>query len=165
VPFDEIAAIVGKSPEAARQLASRARRRVRGTPAAGEAAPHRNDELVRAFLHASRTGNMMGLLALLDPGATLRADAAVVAMGGAEYWKTDRLETGLEGAEILARGFSGRALGAQFAYLDGEPGAVWTQERELRVAFRFTIANGRITAIDLVGDRNALSELRLEIPK
>jgi RNA polymerase sigma-70 factor (ECF subfamily) len=162
VPFEDVAAVVGRTPDAARQLASRARRRVRGAPAGHDAVTQRNDELVRAFLTASRAGNFSALLALLDPGATLRADAAVIAMGGAQYWQTDRLQTGIEGAEAVAGMFSGRALGAQAALLDGEPGAVWIEERELRVAFRFTIAGERITAIDLIGDRDALAEMLVE---
>lgn len=161
LPFDEIAIIVGKSVEAARQLASRARRRVRGASPSDDVVTQRHDELVRAFLQASRAGNFSALLALLDPAATLRADAAVIAMGGADYWQTDRLEVGIEGARTVARMFSGRAVGAQFAYLDSEPGAVWTEERELRVAFRFAFANDRITAIDLIGDREALSRITL----
>ena len=88
VPFDDVAAIVGRTPEAARQLASRARRRVRGASAGHDAVTQRHDELVRAFLQASRSGNFSAMLALLDPGATLRADAAVMAMGGAAYWQT-----------------------------------------------------------------------------
>jgi RNA polymerase sigma factor (sigma-70 family) len=159
VPFDDIAAIVGKTPEAARQLASRARRRVRGASAGDNIATQRHDELVRAFLQASRLGNFSALLAVLDPAATLRADTTVVAMGGAAYFQTDRLEAGIEGANAVAQMFCGRALGAQFARLDGEPGAVWTEERDLRVAFRFTIANDRITGIDLVADRDALTKL------
>ena len=161
LPFEEIAAIVGKSPEATRQLASRARRRVRGASPSDNAASQRHDELVRAFLQASRAGNFSALLALLDPAATLRADAAVIAMGGADYWQTDRLEVGIGDAQTVARMFSGRAVGAQFAYLDGEPGAVWTEERELRVAFRFTFANERITEIDLIGERETLSRITL----
>ena len=135
---------------------------MRGASAGHDGGTQRNDELVRAFLSASRAGNFAALLALLDPGATLRADAAVVAMGGAQYWQTDRLQTGIEGAENVAGMFSGRALGAQPALLDGEPGAVWIEERALRVAFRFTIAGERITAIDLIGDRDALAELLVE---
>jgi RNA polymerase sigma factor (sigma-70 family) len=162
VPFEDVAAVVGRTPDAARQLASRARRRVRGASVAGDGAPQRHDELVRAFLSASRAGNFGALLALLDPGATLRADAAVVAMGGAAYWQTDSLQTGIEGAEAVAGMFSGRALGAQPALLDGEPGAVWVEERELRVAFRFTIAANRIAAIDLIGDRATLAQMAIE---
>jgi RNA polymerase sigma-70 factor, ECF subfamily len=159
VPFDDIAAIVGKTPEAARQLASRARRRVRGVSTNDDIATHGHDELVRAFLQASRAGNFSALLALLDPAATLRADPTVVAMGGAAYFHTDGLETGIKGAEAVAQMFSGRALGAQFARLDGKAGAVWTEERNLRVAFRFTIMNDRITRIDLVADPASLAQL------
>jgi len=148
VPFDDIGTIVGRTPEAARQLASRARRRVRGASANHDAVTQRHDELVRAFLQASRLGNFSALLALLAPGATLRADATVMEIGGAAYWQNDRLEAGIEGADAVARMFSGRALAAQPAFIDGKPGAVWMHEREVRVAFCFSIGDDRITAID-----------------
>lgn len=162
VPFNDIAAVVGRTPEAARQLASRARRRVRGASVARDGVTQRHNELVRAFLAASRAGNFSALLALLDPGATLRADAAVVAMGGAAYWQNDRLQAGIKGADAVARTFSGRASAAQPASIDGKPGAVWMHAREVRVAFRFTITDDRITAIDLIGDRAALAESVIE---
>lgn len=162
VPFDDVAAIVGRSPEAARQLASRARRRVRGASAAHNTVTQRRDELVRAFLAASRSGNFPALLALLDPEATLRADAAVVAMGGAAYWQNDRLDAGIEGADAVARAFSQRARAAQPVFIDGEPGAVWMHEGEVRVAFRFTIVEDRITAIDLIADATALTQSVIE---
>jgi RNA polymerase sigma-70 factor (ECF subfamily) len=161
VPFDDIAAIVGRTPEATRQLASRARRRVRGASAGHDAVTQRDDTLVRAFLQASRSGNFSALLALLDSGATLRADAAVLAMGGAAYWN-DRLQAGIEGADAVARTFSGRASAAQPAYIDGKPGAVWMHAREIRVAFRFTITDDRITAIDLIADPAALAQSVIE---
>jgi RNA polymerase sigma factor (sigma-70 family) len=157
VPFDDIAAIVGRTPEAARQLASRARRRVRGA-SAHDAVTRRHDELVRAFLEASRSGNFSALLALLDPGATLRPDAAVVAMGGAAYWQNDRLQAGIQNADAVARAFSGRASAAQPVLIDGAPGAVWMHAGEVRVAFRFTIMGDRITAIDLIADPAALAQ-------
>ena len=162
VPFDDIAAIVGKTPEATRQLASRARRRVRGASEGRDVATQRHDELVRAFLQASRQGNFSGLLALLDSNATLHADAAVMAMGGAAYFQSDGLQAGIEGAEAVARTFSLRARAAQPARIDGQPGAVWMHERELRVAFRFTIQDDRITAIDLIGDRGTLDRSVIE---
>ncbi len=162
VPFDDIAAIVGKTPEATRQLASRARRRVRGATDGRDVATQRHDELVRAFLQASRLGNFSALLALLDSSATLRADSTVLSMGGAAYWQSDRLQTGIEGAEAVARAFSRRAQAAQPARIDGQPGAIWIHERELRVAFRFTIRNDRITAIDLIGDRATLEQSVIE---
>lgn len=160
VPFDEIAAVVGRTPEAARQLASRARRRVRGTPMR-DSQTQRHDEIVRAFLEASRAGKLMPLLALLDPAATLRADAAVMAMGGAAYWESD-LESGIEGADAVAGTFLGKARAAQPALIDGEPGAVWMHDGALQVAFRFTVIGDRITAIELVADRDALSRSVIE---
>jgi RNA polymerase sigma-70 factor (ECF subfamily) len=162
VPFENIAEIVGRTPEAARQLASRARRRVRGASLGDNTVKQRHDELVRAFLQASRMGNFSALLALLDPAATLRADAAVVAMGGAEYWQSDGMHVGVKGADAVARMFSGRARAAQPVLLDGSPGAVWIHEREVRVAFRFTIANDRIAGIEMIGDRGALGQLVIE---
>ena len=162
VPFDDIAAIVGRTPEAARQLASRARRRVRGASANRDPVRQRHDELVRAFLAASRAGNFSALLAMLDPGATLRADAAVMAMGGAAYWQNDRLQIGIEGADAVAQTFSRRASAAQSVLIDGAPGAVWMHAGELRVVFRFTMVDDRITAIDLVADPIAIARLVIE---
>jgi RNA polymerase sigma-70 factor (ECF subfamily) len=162
VPFNDVAAIVGRTPEAARQLASRARRRVRGASADHDAVTQRHDELVRAFLQASRSGNFSALLALLAPGATLRADAAVVAMGGATYWQNDRLQAGIEGADAVARTFSGRARAAQPVLIDGKPGAVWMHEREVLVAFRFTVVDDRIAAVDIIADRATLTQSVIE---
>jgi len=162
VPFDDIAEIVGKTPEATRQLASRARRRVRGASSGRDAVTQRHDELVRAFLQASRSGNFSALLALLDSGATLRADAAVMAMGGAAYFQNDRMGAGIEGANAVAQMFSRRAQAAQPAFIDGRPGAVWMHEREVRVAFRFTIRDDRIVSIELIADPEALGRIRLE---
>lgn len=162
VPFDDIATIVGRTPEATRQLASRARRRVRGASAERDAVTQRHDELVRAFLAASRAGNFSALLALLAPGATLRADEAVMAMGGAAYWQNDRLRAGIEGADAVAQTFSRRARAAQPVLIDGKPGAVWMHDGELRVAFRFDITDDRIAAIDLIADRAAIAQSVIE---
>jgi Sigma-70, region 4 len=161
VPFDDIGAIVGRSPEAARQLARRARRRVRGA-AGRDAVTQRHDELVRAFLAASRAGNISALLALLDPEATLRADAAVMAMGGAAYWQNDHLEAGIEGAYAVARTSSRRARAAQPVVIDGKPGAVWIHEGEVRVVSRFRIIDDRITGIDFIADRAAIAQSVIE---
>jgi RNA polymerase sigma-70 factor, ECF subfamily len=159
VPFDEIAEIVDRTPEATRQLASRARRRVRGASPQRDARKQRHDELVRAFLEASRAGNFSALLALLDPQAAIRADKAALAMGGAQYFGG---ALPIRGASDVARTFSGRARAAQPALIDGEPGAVWMHAGELRVAFRFTIHNDRITGIDLVADPQALAQSVIE---
>ena len=163
VPFNDVATIVGRTPEAARQLASRARRRVRGASADRDAVTQRHDELVRAFLQASRSGNFSALLALLAPEATLRADAAVVAMGGATYWQNDRLQAGIEGADAVARTFSGRARAAQPALIDGKPGAVWMHDRQVLVAFRFAVVDDRIAAVDIIADRTVLAQSVIEL--
>jgi RNA polymerase sigma-70 factor (ECF subfamily) len=162
VPFDDIAPIVERTPEAARQLASRARRRVRGAAADRDATTQRNDELVRAFLAASRTGNLGALITLLDPQARLRADATVMAIGGAEYWQDDRLRDGIDGAEAVARTFSQRAAGAIAVLIDGQPGAVWMQKREVRVVFAFRIRDDRIAQIDMIADPEVLAHVVIE---
>lgn len=162
VPFDDIAEIVGKTPEAARQLASRARRRVRGASAGRDVKTQRHDEVVRAFLEASRAGNLSGLLALLHPEAMLRADSAAMAMGGAAYWQSDSLEAGIKGADAVARTFSGRARAAQPAFIDGKPGAVWVHESVVRVAFCFRITDDRITDIELIADPAAIEQSIIE---
>jgi RNA polymerase sigma-70 factor (ECF subfamily) len=162
VPFDDIAAIVDRTPEAARQLASRARRRVRGVSPQRDAATQRHDELVRAFFAASRAGNFSALLALLDPAATLRADAAVMAIGGAAYFQNGRLGAGIEGADTIAKTFIGRARAARSAYLGDEPAGVWVHEGVPRVLFRFTISGDRIVGIQLIGDPGTLEQVVIE---
>jgi RNA polymerase sigma factor (sigma-70 family) len=117
MPFDEIAPIVARTPAAARQLASRARRRVRGSDAAPDVTRQR--EVVDAFLAASRGGDFQALISLLDPDIVLRADAAAARMGAPGE---------LRGADAVAATFSGRAQGARPALMDGEPGAVWRWE-------------------------------------
>ncbi len=154
VSFDEIAAIVGKSPAAARQLASRARRRVQGTDAAPDAGRARQREVVAAFLAASRAGNFEALLALLDPNVELRPDAAAVKMGAA---------MGVVGAEAVARGASGRAHGARLALIDGIVGAVWAPKGKPRVVLGFTIVGEKITAIDLIADPTRLATIDLVV--
>jgi RNA polymerase sigma-70 factor (ECF subfamily) len=162
VPFEDIAAIVERTPEAARQLASRARRRVRGASPARDTATQAHDELVRAFFAASRAGNFSALLALLDPSATLHADATVMAMGGAAYFQNDRLEAGIAGADAVAKTFVGRARAARPAYIGEEPAAVWVHDGRTLVLFRFTIAGNRIGRIDLIGDPATLERVVIE---
>ena len=107
VSFGEVGVIIDRSPVAARQLASRARRRVQGAAAASDAARSRKREMVAAFLAASRGGDFGALLALLDPGAVLVADPAAVRMGGASgQWA---LTAEVRGADAVAATFAGRA--------------------------------------------------------
>ena len=152
VPFDEIAPIVGRSAAAARQLASRARRRVQGASKAHVADTTRHREVVTAFLAASREGNFEALLAVLDPDVVLRADSAAVAMGASAE---------VRGAKAVADTFKGRAQAAQPALVDGAPGAVWAVGGRPRVVFSFTIKGGKIVEIDLLADPTRLGELEV----
>jgi RNA polymerase sigma-70 factor (ECF subfamily) len=150
VPFDEIAPIVGRSPAAARQLASRGRRRVQGSRALPAADLDHQREIVGAFLAASRGGDLAALVALLDPDVVLRADASAVAIGAPAE---------VHGAEAVATTFLGRARGARPAVVDGAAALVWAPGDEPRVVFGLTFATGRITAIDLLADPELLPEL------
>src|SRR4051812_15836418 len=152
VPFDEIAPILDRSPAAARQLASRARRRVQGSPPEGGTDPARRQEVVAAFLAASQSGDFAGLLALLDPDVVLRADAAAVATG---------VEALVCGAEAVAATFAGRARAARLALVDGVAQLVWSQGGRPRVVFAFTVDGGSVTAIDLVADPARLGALEV----
>ncbi|MGZ8605962.1 MAG: sigma-70 family RNA polymerase sigma factor [Actinomycetota bacterium] len=143
VPFDEIAPIVGRSPAAARQLASRARRRVQGATEVPDADRTKQREIVDAFLAASRGGDFDALLAVLDPDVVLRADDAAVLAGASRE---------VRGAAPVAQTFSGRARAARPALVDGVPGLVWAQRGTPQVVFGFTIERGAIVAIDLIAD-------------
>jgi RNA polymerase sigma factor (sigma-70 family) len=154
VPFDEIAPIVGRSPASARQLASRARRRVRGAGTVPDADLTRQREVVDAFLAASRGGDFDALLAVLDPDVVLRADRAAVQMGASRE---------VRGAAAVADTFSGRARAAQPALVNGAVGLVWATGGRPRIVFGFTITRGKIVEIDLVADPDRLRQLDMAI--
>ena len=156
LPFEEIAGIVGRSAEAARQLASRARRRVRGgETVAGEAMP-RQRRAVEAFMAAVRGGDLQGLMALLDPECTVRADeTAAPGMPGE-----------LRGAETLAKYALRAGQGAKVArvaLVDGEPGIVVAPKGRLVRVLRFTIAGEKIAAVEVIGDPDRLRELEVAV--
>jgi RNA polymerase sigma-70 factor (ECF subfamily) len=151
VPFDEVAPIVERSPAAARQLASRARRRVQGASPVGQDVARRR-EVVAAFLAASREGDFGALLTLLDPEAEVRADAAALAMGGPGT---------VRGGRAVAEFFAGRARAARLALVDGNPAAVWSHRGEVKVVFAFTIEDGRVTAIELIADPERIAALEV----
>lgn len=163
LPFDEIAPIVGRTPAAARQLASRARRRVRGS-AVPESDRGRQREIVGAFLAAAREGDFAALLAVLDPDVVFSADSAAVQMSAAgRAGDAPPLEPEVRGATEVARMFSGRARAAQPALVDGVPGLVWAPGGRVRVAMRFVIVRGKIAGIDLVADPEEVRQLDLVI--
>jgi RNA polymerase sigma-70 factor (ECF subfamily) len=159
VPFDEIAPVVDTSSAAARQLASRARRRLRAAgpepvTASLAARAGRQRAVVDAFFAAAREAQFAALLELLDPDVTMRADAVAARMGA---------DASVTGADAVARWISGRARGAVAAVVGGEPGAVWAVRGQVRVAFSFTVSDaGQITAIELTGDPATLAALAPE---
>jgi RNA polymerase sigma factor (sigma-70 family) len=157
VSFDEIAPIVGRNAAAARQLASRARRRVQGGTPTGEVDVARQRQIVEAFMAASREGNLQGLLSLLDPDVVLRADATVVRRPRAA------MVPEVLGAPAVAEAFSGRAHGAELALLDGAPGAVWRAGGRPLAAFIFKIVGDKIVGIDMVGDPDHLEQLEVVV--
>jgi RNA polymerase sigma-70 factor (ECF subfamily) len=163
VPFDEIAAIVGRSEPATRKLASRARLRVRGG-GQPDASRERKREVVNAFLAASRDGDVAGLLALLAPDVVLRADEDAVRVAAANRWGgAPDLAAEVRGADAVAETFKGRARGATNALIDGQPGAVWAVGGKTRAAFVFTVEQGRIVEIELAMDPARVGDLDIEL--
>jgi RNA polymerase sigma-70 factor (ECF subfamily) len=165
LPFEEIARILSRTSAAARQLASRARRRVRGAGAPrADAARHR--ELVGAFLAASRDGDFARLLAVLSPEVVLRADDLAVQTAAANRRRgadAPALAAEVRGAPQVADVFKGRASAAQPALIDGEAGLVWAMAGQVRSAFLFTIEEGRISGIDLIMDPEYLAGLEMVV--
>lgn len=154
VPFEEIGPIVDRTPAAARQLASRARRRVRGGSDASANDVEKRRGVVDTFLAAAREGDFASLIAVLDPEAVVRPDTAALAIGG---------EWAATGATAVAKIFSGRAQAARPALIDGVPGAVWAPGGTPRVAILFTFDGDTIVAIDLVADPERLEQMHLEL--
>jgi RNA polymerase sigma factor (sigma-70 family) len=154
LPFDEIAPIVGRSPTAARQLASRARRRVQGADKVSDGDLASQQEIVDAFLAASRNGDFEALLAVLDPDVVVRADDAAVRLGGSREAR---------GAEAVATFFMGRAQAARSALVDGAVGAVVAPRGRLLLVVSITIANGKIVEMNAVADPERLPEFDLAI--
>ena len=164
LPFDEIAPSVGRTPAAARQMASRARRRVRGAGAASQTDRDRQREIVGAFLAAAREGDFAGLLAVLDPGVVLRADAAaVLASAAREAAGAPKLAPEARGAAAVVEAFAGRAREAQLALIDGAVGAVWAPGGRPRAAFRFRVSEGKIAEIDVIVDPERVGELEVVV--
>ena len=163
VPFGEIAGITGRSADAARQLASRARRRVRGddgTPGADRASGERlarQHAVAEAFLAASRAGDLTALLAVLDPDVVLHADAATVPSG---------YPTVLEGAAAVAGGARSAAAMSRrsvVALINGVPGIVYAPRGQVAVVLAFTYHGDRISGIDVIADQARLDALELAV--
>ncbi len=153
LPFDEVGSVMGRSSAAVRQLASRGRRRVQsdGDEQATTPAERRTQRaVVEAFLAASRSGDLQGLLELLDPDAVVRADGTAAALGAQPL---------VSGSEAVAQAFKGRAQAARLADIDGYAGLTLTLQGKLTVAFGFVLTDGRISEIELIGDPEVLATL------
>ncbi len=146
MPFDEIAPIVGRTPAAARQLASRARRRVQGATTASQRDVTRQREIVDAFLAASRDGDFESLLAVLDPDVVLRLDRGAVPVGASMVVR------GASNVAGLGFRFFGAGWLAQPALVNGVPGVVVNRHGRPAAIVSFTIKGGKIVAIDMLAD-------------
>lgn len=155
VSFKEIASIVDRTPEATRQMASRARRQVRGTGTRPESEGDQEFQrkIVDAFLAAAREGNFAGLLAVLDPEIEFRSDPEAVRLGGLPV---------VRGAKDFAEHFSGTASAARPVLVDGMVGAVWAPGGRPKVVLDIVIRDGRIVAIDAIAVPKHLDALDLE---
>ena len=155
VPFDEIAPIVERSETATRQLASRARRRVRGGTTAQDTNLTYQREMVEAFLTASHAGNFDALLAVLDPDVVFRHDITAVPVGTSRE---------IRGAVAVARQFSGRAQGARSILVNGVVGVVVAPRGRLFLVLDLTITHGKIAEINVIADPARLQKLDLAVP-
>jgi RNA polymerase sigma factor (sigma-70 family) len=157
VPFEEIAPIVGRSSTAARQLASRARRRVQGAAPVPDPDLSRQRELVDAFLAASRGGDFDALLAVLDPDVVLRLDRGAVPPGASKEVR------GASAVAGLGFTFSGAGWLAQPALVNGAAGVVVSRGGRPFSVIGFTVRRGRIVAIDILADPTRLRQLDLGV--
>jgi RNA polymerase sigma-70 factor (ECF subfamily) len=157
VPFDDIAPIVDRSPEAARQLASRARRRVRGAAPAPDAAVPAQQAVVDAFLAAGRDGDFDRLLAILDPDVVLRADRGAVPAG---------VPREVRGAEAVARqaiGYSRLGLDMRPALINGAAGGVAFRDGVPFAIMGIIVRGGRIAEMDVFADPERLALIDLTV--
>ena len=164
MPFDEIGSVTGRSAAAAKQLASRARRRVRGSPVPSDAGRARQRAVVEAFLRAANTGDLAGLLAVLDPDAVLRIDgAARKAFGAADAADTVREMRGATtwAPQLIALSRRLEQRSVQMALINGSIGLILAPRGKLVRVVMFTFANDKITRFEVIGDPARLRELDL----
>ncbi len=151
MPFDEIATIVGRSPVAARQLASRARRRVQGGPPVPEAELTRKRAVVDAFLAALRGRDFEALVAVLDPDVTVRIDTGAPEIRGALQWAKGAVE------------FSRMAGAVCAALIDGEPGLALAPHGVVKRLLRMTLDGDRIADVEIITDPARVAEYEVEL--
>ena len=150
LPFDDIAPIVGRTTEATRKLASRARQRMQGNPISPQADRARRRDVIEAFIAASRDGNFEALLSIFDPDVVFRADEAAMRLGS---------QAELRGPAAVANAFNGRARSARPAMLDGALGIAVEAGGRLLLVLRVTLKGDHIIGIEAVADRESLDGL------
>jgi RNA polymerase sigma factor (sigma-70 family) len=155
VPFDEIGPILGRSPAAAKQLASRARRRLRGTAPAAGGDRARQRAVVNAFLAASRDGDFAALLALLDPDVVLRADAGASPLG------PSALIRGAAAVGAQTRRFAPMSQFGRLVLVNGSPGFLVARDGQPLALIALTVQGDRIAEIDILADPDRLARLDL----
>jgi RNA polymerase sigma factor (sigma-70 family) len=154
VPYDDIAQILDRTPAATKMLASRARRRVQTASTIPETNLTRQRAVVDAFLAASRRGDFEALVRMLDPDAVLRVDRMAVEVGGAQP---------VTGGTAVAEQLYPRAKTLQLAQIDGRIGAAWASDGRPRVLFDFTLAQDRISAVEIIADPDRIERLDVEL--
>jgi hypothetical protein len=155
IPFEEIARITGRTPEAARQLASRGRRRVRGVTALPDRDSAQQRDLAEKFLAALRLGDPAKLMEVLDPAFSVQADAVAAPRG---------VPTGIHDAESWAKQAIQSARGARLArvaMVEGSVGLIVAPRGRLFRVLRFTYANGRIRSLEVIGDPERLQSVEI----
>jgi len=154
LPFDEISAIIERSPEATRKLASRARHKISASELPLDAPGKSHRAIVEAFFSAAQGGDLNRLITLLAPNAVLRADRSAAQMG---------IHAEIHGGAEIAGQLVGKAQAARIAWIDGDPGAVWAHRGSVRATFGFTIRDGEIEEIWLRADPYYLETADIEI--
>ncbi|RRY15685.1 sigma-70 family RNA polymerase sigma factor [Brucella anthropi] len=154
ISFDDIGTIVQRSPVSARQLASRARRRVQGNEEVPSTSRSQQRKVVEAFLAASRGGDFAGLLAVLDPNVVFHADDAAARLNAV---------ADLRGAEQVATAFKGRARNASPALINGAVGVLVAPKGKLLVALAIIVEQGRIVSIEAIADPQRLATIDMEV--
>lgn len=155
LPYSEIARIIGRNEATTRQLASRARRQIRGDQTASASADwNRKRELVEAFLAAARAGDFVKLLAVLDPEVVLRNDTAFAPAARTPV---------VHGAEAVAKQFAGRAQGARAVLVNGSVGVMVESRGRLLFVLEVIVKNDRISAIEMIADEIRVQQLELAV--
>lgn len=163
VPFEEIGPVVGRTTEAARQLAHRARRRVRGAPVVSDADRARQRAVVDAFLRAARAGDIEGLLAVLEPDAEIRIEAAARIDAPADEVGKDRVVRGAAAWVGRFVAMSRGLRGVQVALIDGAAGLIVAPGGKVARVMVFTVADDKVARVEVLADPARLRDLEIAV--